>query len=308
MKLALKPGIDFCICTFNRVEFLKMNVDSLLSQWVSGSSVITVVDNNSTDGTKEYIQMLVNEHKTIRYIAEYQQGLSFARNRGWKESEYEWIYYLDDDCVVPQDFPREAISLIEKHHDLDALGGPVDPLFVVPPPEWLPTGFGSFSIPSEEVITLEKGYLRGNNFLIRKSVLSSLGGFNTSLGMSGKTLKYAEELELQYRMRISGYQIGYAPSLRINHYVRTEKISLGWLLRSEYAKRRDKMVFDPVSLFQATLHLTRTMISRLFWVPLHFATALLNSKYTWRNAMLDAFLPLAHRTGEWIGAFQYKFN
>lgn len=303
----MRSGIDICICTFNRVEFLKINLKALLPQLASGKASITVVDNNSTDGTKAFMQTITHEHSFVRYAVEQQQGLSHARNRGWNESPSDWIFYIDDDCVPPPGLIQEAILLIEKYKDLDALGGPIDPLFIDPPPEWLPTGLGSFSIPAENIIFLEQGYLRGGCFLIKRTVLSSLGGFNPLLGMRGEKLQYGEELEFQYRMRQSGYKIGYAPSLKIKHFVRTDKISPRWLIQSEYAKRRDKMVFEPVSLQLATLHLLRTILSRSFRIPYYFFNMVLNKKYTSQHFILDSLLPLAYRTGEWIGAFKHIF-
>lgn len=307
MATFLKSGIDICICTYNRVDFLMMNINELLPQLVPGHSVITVVDNNSEDGTNEYMHSLIKTHPSIRYLIEKQQGLSRARNKGWEESEYEWIFYIDDDCKPESTLVREALVLTETHPEFDALGGPIESIFIDSPPAWLPDGFGNFSIPAEKVIPLPQGYLRGGCFLVKRSVLSRLNGFNPSLGMTGNTMQYSEELEFQFRMRKSGYQIGYAPTLRMPHFVRTEKVNLTWLLKSEYVKRRDKMFFDPISFPKATLHLFRTMAGRVVWVPIYFYRMMIKKKYKWQNFVLDTFIPLAYRTGEWIGVLKQSF-
>jgi len=305
MTPSLKPGIDFCICTFNRVDFLGQCIESLLPQMIPGQTMITVVDNNSNDGTQEFIRQLMTEHTSVRYFYENKQGLSNARNKGWMESEYEWIFYVDDDCVPPPSLVREALDIIENHSEFDAIGGPIEALYMDKPPEWLDKSFGSFSIPTDKVIRVDKGYVRGGCFLVKKKVLSELNGFNPNLGMTGKTLQYADELEFQSRMRKSSYKIGYAPSLRMPHYVRTEKISVGWLVHSEYAKQRDKMVFDPVNFPLATLHLIRTMVGRIAWTPVYLFKLLSKKNYTRQNLVLDEILPLAYRTGEWVGSFKH---
>src|SRR4030095_8033 len=120
MTQSLKTGIDFCICTFNRGDFLGQCIESLLPQIIPGHTMITVVDNNSTDGTQEFMYMLLREHNSVRYFIEKQQGLSNARNRGWKESEHEWVFYIDDDCVPPPHFVHEALDIIENHSEFDA--------------------------------------------------------------------------------------------------------------------------------------------------------------------------------------------
>ena len=112
------------------------------------------------------------------------------------------------------------------------------------------------------------------------------------LGVRGKKLHYGEEIELQVKMRREGFTIGYAPSLRTDHFVRTDKLSMSWVLRSEYARRRDKMSFDRVPLPIASLHLLKTMAGRLIWTPVHLFTCLFNKSYSLKK---DAYkLSLIH--------------
>ena len=122
--------------------------------------------------------------------------------------------------------------------------------------------------------------------------------------MRGKELHYGEEIELQVRMRKAGFSIAYAPSLRTDHFVRTDKLRLSWVLRSEYARRRDKMFFDRVPLPIASLHLIKTMAGRLIWTPVHLFTCLFNKSYSLKKAAYEITQPLAYSTGEWIGSLQ----
>ena len=142
--------------------------------------------------------------------------------------------------------------------------------------------------------------------LIRRSVLESLGGFNPDLGVKGNALRYGEEIELQVRMREADYKIAYAPSLRTGHFVRTDKLKVSWALRSQYARQRDRMVFDPVSLPAASLHLLRTLAGRFLWTPRHLLSFLFNRSYSFKKAMYEIFQPLAFSSGEWIGALRHS--
>ena len=97
--MTIQKGIDVCICTFNRVEYLRECVELLLPQINQGATLLTIINNNSTDSTEEYVKAVMSQHKSVRYFFEATQGISHARNRGWKESTQEWIFYIDDECL-----------------------------------------------------------------------------------------------------------------------------------------------------------------------------------------------------------------
>ena len=297
-------GVEVCICTHNRRHYLQQCLEALIPQMVPGVSFLTVVDNHSSDGTRDFVQSLAREHTLIQYVYEPQTGLSHARNRGWKEAAYEWVFYLDDDCLPPAGIIDTALQLIDEYKSLDAIGGPITPLFSDTVPDWLPDGFGQFSMPYKVVTAIETGFIRGGCLMVKRAVLEKLDGFNPGLGVRGKELHYGEEIELQVRMRSEGFSIGYAPSLRTDHFVRSDKLSMGWVLRSEYARRRDKMSFDRVPLPIASLHLLKTMAGRLWWTPIHLFTSLFNKSYSFKKAVYEITQPLAYSTGEWIGSLR----
>ena len=298
-------GIELCICTYNRVDYLRLCMDALLPQLVSGKTKLTVVDNHSTDGTKEYVEAVAAQYDMVRYVFEPQQGLSHARNSGWTGSQYPWVFYFDDDCLPPDRIVNAALDLIALETTYDAFGGPIDSIFHGDIPDWLPKNYGDYSMPYSDVTLISKGYIRGGCMLIRRSVLESLGGFNTGLGVKGNALRYGEEIELQVRMRDAGYKIAYAPSLRTGHFVRTDKLSLSWVLRSQYARQRDRMVFDPVPFSIASLHLIKTIAGRFLWTPVHLASGLFAKSYSFKRAMYDILQPLAFTAGQWVGAIRH---
>ena len=71
--------VSSIICTYNRLDFLKKCIDSILKQISTNNDVeIVVIDNNCNDRTKEYINSLNSTY--INYFLETKQGLSHARN------------------------------------------------------------------------------------------------------------------------------------------------------------------------------------------------------------------------------------
>jgi GT2 family glycosyltransferase len=135
-------------------------------------------------------------------------------------------------------------------------------------------------------------------------VLEKLGGFDASLGVTGKVLRYGEEFDLQVRMRNAGFSIAYAPTLRIGHFLRKEKLNVRWMLESIYARHRDKMAFNPMSLGQSSINLVKTTFGRIIWTPIHLLKCVTRKNYSYRRACLDILQPLATSSGEWIGAWR----
>ncbi len=299
--MAVEKGIDICICTFNRAEYLRQCVEKLIPQVTTGASIITIIDNNSTDNTKEYVNSLKSGNLPVRYFFEPEQGLSHARNKGWQECNHEWIFYIDDDCVPESDVIRNALVCISLYADLAAIGGPIHPVFSGSPPSWLPDGFGRFEMPFDEFTNIDTGYIRGGCLLVQKKILNEIGGFKTYLGVKGNTLAYGEEIELQDRLRRFGYKIGYAPILKMGHHVRIEKINPGWILLAEYARRRDKMLIDPIQPVGAVAGFLRTFGGRIIRIPLYLFIAMLKKDYTLNHALLDILKPLMYRSGELAG-------
>ena len=55
-----------------------------------------IVDNNSTDNTKDIVKELSAVYNNLKYCYEPQTGIAFARNRGIKEATGEIIAFTDD--------------------------------------------------------------------------------------------------------------------------------------------------------------------------------------------------------------------
>lgn len=104
------------VVTFNRKELLKECIEALLNQTRQVIDIL-VIDNASTDGTKEYIDDLLNDDNVF-YIntgsnlggaGGFSFGLKEAYNRGY---DYMWI--MDDDTIVKPNTLEEFIKADKK--------------------------------------------------------------------------------------------------------------------------------------------------------------------------------------------------
>ena len=113
----LNPKISIIIPIYNREKTLKPCISSILSQSYKNFELI-LVDNNSTDSTKEIIQEFQKKDKRIISLLEKEQGIGVARNTGEKHAKGKAILMTDSDCILPRDWIREmTLPLLNKECD-----------------------------------------------------------------------------------------------------------------------------------------------------------------------------------------------
>ncbi len=85
--------ISAVIPVYNRAHLIGRAIESVLRQSKPPAEII-VVDDGSTDGTREQVASFGN---VVRYVYQPNSGAAVARNRGVREAESEWIAFLDSD-------------------------------------------------------------------------------------------------------------------------------------------------------------------------------------------------------------------
>ena len=106
--------ISIIIPTYNSAQYICEAIESVLNQTYKDFEII-VVDDGSTDNTKEVIKPYLNK---IKYIYQQNSGPSAARNRGIKEAKGEYIAFLDaDDIWLPQKLELQ-IKFMEKEKEV----------------------------------------------------------------------------------------------------------------------------------------------------------------------------------------------
>ena len=89
--------VSVVIPCFNYAGYLAKAIESVLSQSYQHFEII-VVDDGSTDHTKEVVQ----KYPLVKYLYQTNQGVSAARNVGIKSSTGELVVFLDaDDWLLP---------------------------------------------------------------------------------------------------------------------------------------------------------------------------------------------------------------
>lgn len=88
--------VSVIIPTFNRVDYLQRAVESVLKQSVPCHEII-VVDDGSTDATKDFVFNIAQKDRRIKYFFQENKGPAAARNLGIQKSKCDYIAFLDSD-------------------------------------------------------------------------------------------------------------------------------------------------------------------------------------------------------------------
>ena len=104
-------NISVVIPSYNRREFLKRSIDSVINQTKKPLEII-VVDDGSTDGTET---MIKSDYDFVKFIKQKNKGVSAARNIGIKVSIGEWICFLDSDDEWKKDKLEKQINAMKSN-------------------------------------------------------------------------------------------------------------------------------------------------------------------------------------------------
>ncbi|NJR38300.1 MAG: glycosyltransferase family 2 protein [Leptolyngbyaceae cyanobacterium CSU_1_4] len=230
------PQISAIICTHNRDQYLGAAIDSLLSQDFTEEYEVIVVDNASSDRTREVIEARLS-HPRLRYVHESVLGLSVARNTGAKQALSPILAYLDDDAVASSQWLQVLQSAFQTNEKLAIAGGKVTLLWAegMTAPRWLSAGLagnlGAYDL-GDAVVYIDRPGLtpRGLNYSIRQSFLKQIGGFDVNLGRVGKNLLSNEELVMTEQALNLGWQVAYLPTAVVAHNVAPERVQRQWFL------------------------------------------------------------------------------
>ncbi|MDG1689561.1 MAG: glycosyltransferase family A protein [Flavobacteriales bacterium] len=100
--------------TFNRGYMIHHAIESVLNQTYKDWELI-IVDDGSTDDTKDVIAEFIEKDNRIRYLHQKNKERSAARNKGIKEAKGHWICFLDSDDIYHTNHLEEFKNLINQN-------------------------------------------------------------------------------------------------------------------------------------------------------------------------------------------------
>ena len=223
--------LDVILPTYNRHQFLKLTLDSLLAAEVpEGLTVsITVVDNNSTDATRETVEAYQPKFAgRLNYLFEKKQGRSHALNAGIDATSGDLVGMIDDDEQVDRRW-FQIIQQMFSQGDLDFIGGPYVPNWGGAKPVWLPPNhagvIGLVDAGALHRYGTSNAELMGGNAVVTRTMLSKVGRYSTDLGRKGNRPLADEDTDMYRRLLAVGAKGMYVPDLIIYHYIHPDRLT-----------------------------------------------------------------------------------
>lgn len=223
-NLKNNPLLSIILPTYNRSEFLKRAVDSVLFQTMRDWELI-IWDDGSTDGTTNYCQALYDER--IRYFWHENRGVSFARNRAIENSVGDYLAFLDSDDEWLPDKLSVQMAVLDQYPNLDMVFSnfyntnlektttsmafsDMANTFKKMKTKRLDDGLFLIEECFLESIAAEN-FIATDTVVVKKKVLHEFGGFN-------ETLRNAVDFELWWRLGLASIKIGYVDQVLLNRY------------------------------------------------------------------------------------------
>lgn len=224
--------LSIIIVNYNVKYFLEQCLDSVLKATTNITSEIFVVDNDSSDGSLDYLK---HRFKQVKFISSGENiGFSRANNSAIKQSSGEYILLLNPDTFVGENVIENCVSWMDSHPDTGGVGVKMlgsDGAFAMESRRGFPSPLTSFYKISG-LCTLfpysrhfGKYYLRyldkneanpidiisGAYMFLRHEALMKTGLLDETFFM------YGEDIDLSYRILLAGYKNYYLP-VSIIHY------------------------------------------------------------------------------------------
>ncbi len=225
--------LSIIIVNYNVKYFLEHCLSSVIKAVSTISSEIFVVDNNSTDGSKEYFE---NKFSKVTFIYNSENvGFAKANNQALKNCTGKYILFLNPDTIVSEDCFTKCIAFLQNTLDCGALGvkmidgagnflkeskrafpSPLTSLYKL-------IGLTKLFPKSKKFANYHLGHLSQNDIqqvdvlagaflMTRKNILDTIGSFDEQFFM------YGEDVDLSYRIQKAGWSNYYFANTTIIHF------------------------------------------------------------------------------------------
>jgi glucosyl-dolichyl phosphate glucuronosyltransferase len=241
----MKPDTDVTvvIATHNRAEMLKDTLRHMARLDRGGLAVeFVVVDNNSTDRTREVVEECAAE-MPLRYLFEAKPGQNCARNRALSDAPLGRIIAFSDDDIRPA--PNWFIAIAgacDRWPQCNVFGGRIIPLWPSGNrPRWTAIrpvqelGFAYHDYSETECLYAAGSYPSSGNLWMRRDVFADGTTFDESVAWHPRNRIMATETIFLKGLAERGYRMVHCPESQVGHVITSEQISLRCLLRRAYS-------------------------------------------------------------------------
>ncbi|MDC7953825.1 glycosyltransferase family 2 protein [Liquorilactobacillus mali] len=101
--------LKIIVAAYNAEDTIEECVDSILNQKTRYSLIVEIIDDGSTDSTKQILNKYTNRHNVI-VTSQKNQGFSGARNTGLKTINASYLCFVDSDDILKDCFAEVLLD------------------------------------------------------------------------------------------------------------------------------------------------------------------------------------------------------
>jgi L-malate glycosyltransferase len=198
-----------------------------------GGWKLVIVDNGSTDHTKEIIAAF-RHRLPLTYLCEPKKGKNAALNTGLSTISGDLVVLTDDDVLPRSDWLRQ-LRLAAHSQPLYAIfGGPILPKWQLPPEEWMltwvPMGPTFALLNSFDEGPINPRLVFGPNMAVRADIFQRGYRFDEAIGPQGSSYAMGSEGEFLRRLAKAGFKAWHCRDAIVEHIIRSFQMNKAWVL------------------------------------------------------------------------------
>lgn len=234
LRVRKELPVSVIMPALNAGRFIKAAIRSLLRERDNVDLEIIVIDDGSTDGTRQIVEAMAGTFPEIRLLRNPRKGIAAARNTGLDNvrAECRYVTFLDaDDLSYPGRMERQR-SLLVNDPTIDVLYG-------------LMRMFNTFDgsmlapAPGSATKTIRGPYLQ--SAMYRPAVIEKVGRFDESFRQGDDTDFILRVIEHQFKVVLDDGVAAYYRRHDTNVTLNVEEVQREFMMASlKFAVRRRK--------------------------------------------------------------------
>jgi hypothetical protein len=228
------PELSVIILTHNTRELVSSCLQSVFEHTSGISFEVIVVDNASTDGTRE---MIARDFSSVRYLYNLKNtGFTRGNNQGIRISRGKYVLLLNSDTKVLDNALSQMVGFMDSNTDCGIMGCKLlNPDGSIQYscrrfPSYHTAFFNRYSILTrlfpqnrfsqsylmssfDHNMTREVDWVSGAALLARRKAFDEVGILDE------RFISYSEDVDWCYRMHDAGWKVCFYPEARIVHYI-----------------------------------------------------------------------------------------
>lgn len=252
--------VSVIICTVNpRMDIFQRVLDSVDQQTLATTSYEVIVVDNNSNPPLAIDDLRKDREMTLRLVRQPRPGLSYARIAGITEARGDLFVFVDDDNFLDKNYLQTALSIHEANPGLGAYGGISQAVLERPVGKWKTRLLPYLGVRDhgQEVITSTKQHWGpwepiGAGMVTRRDVAEQFCQILAdvphagNLGRSGTALLSGEDSLFARVANRLGYACSYQPSLKLQHFIKKQRLKLSYFARLIKGHGRSYVVLQRV--------------------------------------------------------------